>query len=232
MKRYLTVQILVGLPGVGKSHYAHLTQTINNRVKIINRDEIRCDLIARMAAESKGMLDKTDPGAALAHSNDKVFETFIKNNREIKDLDDMVTSYEHMLMRTAIKRMKPATSQKNFLIMDGCHTKWKDLKDLIDILKKIPEVYLEVYFFGDDRTQSSLEVNNKKEGDYSDYCRCGVHSAIPKSIFERKRAEYKELLTNHLKEIKSLIDYGAMDCIDIDTIVPLTEIEGHPSIHF
>lgn len=234
MKQYLTVQILIGLPGVGKSSYARKMKTINDRVKIINRDEIRCDIIAVMAAKEKGLLDRTNPGTTLAHfSYEKEFEEFVKEHKNIENLDDAVDAYERILLRTTIKRNRATTNpKKNFVILDGCHTKWSALKTLIDFIRSYEEVYLEVYMIGDDRSKCEIEVNDKKQNDYSDFCRSGDHSTIPREVLERKRMEYKELLTNHLRELKKLIDYGAMNCIDVDFIVPLEELKGHPSIHF
>lgn len=225
MKQNLTVQILIGLPGVGKSHHAQFMKLSNNRVKVINRDEIRCDTIAFKAAEAALKANRTDPAATLA-DEDKEFEKFVKEHKEIKGLDGEVDEYERKLFQITMKRLRSRSNPRiNFIIFDGCHTKWKSLEELISCIKKYPEVYLEVYIFGDDKSSSEIPLNNKKENDYSDYQRWGFHNSIPEEVFERKRKELKDLLDNHLKELQMLTDYQCMEFIETGIVFPLSEYE-------
>lgn len=225
MKQNLTVQILIGVPGVGKSHHAQFMKLSNNRVKVINRDEIRCDTIAFKAAEAAMKANRTDPAAALA-DEDKEFEKFVETHKDIKGLHEEVDEYERKLFQITMKRLRSRSNPRiNFIIFDGCHTQWNVLEELIQTIKKYPEVYLEVFIFGDEKSPSEIPTNDKKEGDYTDYQRWGYHNAIPKEVLERKRKELKDLLDNHLKELQMLTDYQCMKVIETDFVFPLSEYE-------
>lgn len=197
MRQNLTVQILIGLPGTGKTNYSMFLKQTSSRVSVITRDIIRCEVIWSSLYEGE---NKADNEAFEQH-----FEELVQKYK-VPNLDLKVDKEERLDITRKLRKLNSRPSKTSLIILDGCHTKWDCLERLLKCIRKFINVYIEVMFFGDYDSECHHSTNFKPEGDYSDYNNACCHSSVPICVLQRKRDELKELMTNHMDEIEELSD--------------------------
>lgn len=199
MRQTLTTQILIGLPGTGKSSYAMFMQQMNSRVSVITRDIIRCEVLWYTIYE--GDEDKQDLSVFEEH-----FEDLVKECR-VPNMDLKIDKEERLAIERKIRKNNAKSNPKyNLIILDGCHTKWECIQRLLNTIRKFKNVYIELVFFGDYDSECHHKLTLKPEGDYSDYKNNFQHDAIPIPVLQRKRDELRDLFQNHMDELKNLSD--------------------------
>ena len=101
------------------------------------------------------------------------------------------------------------------IVIDGCHTDYKTLEGLLIFLGQFgSRVLIHLMLIGDADSVCYHSINDRKEGDYSDYGPHGHHQALPDCVVKRKRAEMKDLLDNHFKCLLDRVDdlYWLREC--------------------
>lgn len=188
----ITVWVLVGVPGTGKTTIAH--QMMNAyppfRCRAVSRDEARTDLLIEFES-----LNETE---RLLH---------------IKSMDALVTRR----VNERIRAMLDNPGRLCALIVDGCHTDYNVLSQVLNCLETYgSKVLIHLLMLGDPDSVCCHAVSPNQEGDYSDYGPHGTHQNVPLVVLERKRKEMADLLTNHMKEILMRVDevYCIYDCFD------------------
>lgn len=190
-----TFWIMCGIPGTGKSTVAEVLKNAYPpfRSIVISRDEIRTDLIYDFSK-----LDE---------------ET---RKRHMSMLDDF-TSWA-VIKR--IRRLINSTKKEDryaAIIIDGCHTNYTTLLELLLALNQMGnQVIVNLVVVGDEESICCHAINDRKEGDYSDYGPHGHHQALPNVVIERKRREMHELLRHRSKDIFKRVDeiYCIPDAFD------------------
>lgn len=199
MRQNLTVQILMGLPGTGKSSYAMFMRQMNPRVTVITRDVIRCEVLWYSMYE--GNEDKTDLSVFEKH-----FEELLKECR-VPNLDLKIDKEERLAVERKIRKLNSKPNPKyNLIILDGCHTKWECIQRLLKVIRKFKNTYIELIFFGNYESECHHKLTLKPEGDYTDYKNTFQHTSIPIRVLQRKREEFKDIFQNHMDELKQMSD--------------------------
>ena len=110
-----------------------------------------------------------------------------------------------------IKTIKNVWNQDQYsgIIIDGCHTEWKTLKELLDSVRQYcAQATISLLLIGNCHAKCGHLLNNHQEGDYSDYnLNEYTHKSVPSVVFQKKKAQYQELLENHSDDIYSITDY-------------------------
>lgn len=188
----ITVWIMVGIPGTGKTTISEMMKNAYPpyRCKVISRDETRTDILIDL-------------------------ERLPEDERKIrlKAMDTLTT-------RGVMERVRFFLDDPGrlcSLIIDGCHTHWLTLLEMIDCVARYGnKVLINLLILGDPESTCCHAVSPKEEGDYSDYGPHGTHQNIPIVVLERKRKEMADLLTNHMEQIIPKVDeiYCILDCFD------------------
>lgn len=190
-----TIWILCGIPGTGKTTVAELLRNAYPpfRAVTISRDEIRTDLIYD-------------------------FSKLDRETRENKmNMLDEFTSWEVIRRIRKLINGTPREERFSAIIIDGCHTNYMTLLELLLYLEQFGnQVIVNLMILGDEESVCCHAINDRKEGDYSDYGPHGHHQALPNVVIERKRKEMHELLRQRSKDIFKRVDeiYCIPDAFD------------------
>ena len=187
-----TVWVTCGIPGVGKTTISEAIRSAYPpfHCAVVSRDEIRTDILWD--------LRKLGPEV---------------QERSLKHMDRL-TSIE---VQERVGRMLDEENQKHWsaIVIDGCHTDYKTLEGLLIFLGQFgSKVLIHLMLIGDHDSVCFHAINDRKEGDYSDYGPHGHHQALPDCVVKRKRAEMKDLLDNHFKCLLDRVDdlYWLREC--------------------
>ena len=178
-QRQTTVWVLCGLPGVGKSTLADAIYRAY--------PPLRCRIISRdnIRTDLIWQARKEDP------------------KKEFSDLDQKVT-------KTVLQQIKQVIKTRCCvgLVIDGCHTRFSDLLNLLQFLNGfLNQIQVNLLIVGNELSDCNHGISNKKEGDYSDYSTCGQHNAVPYCVLARKRKELAETLrVENLVQIFQYVD--------------------------
>lgn len=184
-QRQTTVWVLCGLPGVGKSTLAEAIYRAY--------PPFRCKVISRDHIRTD-LLWQARKGDAKG---------------ELGDLDQKVSNL-------VIQEVKQAINTKCCvgLVIDGCHTRFSVLFDLLRFLNGfLNQIQVNLLVIGNELSECNHGVNEKNEGDYGDYSSNGQHNAIPRCVLVRKRKELAETLrTENMKRLIQYVD----ECLFIE----------------
>ena len=179
----VSVWITCGIPGTGKTT---LSETIRNAYPpyscaVVSRDEIRTDLLW----DSRKLDRKTQ----------KLQNKWM----------DRMTSWE--VQERLARMLDDPKKHWNGIVVDGCHTDANTLENLLEFLNQYENrIIVHLIIVGDEDSPCFHAINDRKEGDYSDYGPHGHHQSLPHCVVQRKREEMKDLLENHLNCIVPHVD--------------------------
>lgn len=165
-----TFWVLCGLPGTGKSTFAtYLRESYPTGLcKIITRDVARMDLLWD---------SRKDP--------DKWKETHTSS------MDDLTSEL-------VLHRIKDAYSERRYhgIVVDGCHTRWDTLKQLLDMISEYENATINLVIIGTAKSRCMHRLSSRKKDDYGDYQDgSAFHNSLPQEVFEQKQREMLDLVT-------------------------------------
>lgn len=184
-KQAATFFIMIGIPGVGKTSFSKSMFEESPwgtlKAELVSRDEIRCNLIWE------------------ARKSQDISNQLLNLDKEVDRLE--IASIEKHLEKR----------QEKIVILDGCHTQFFHLLNIIDTIKKLsPDSLVNLFFIGDENSKCYHKLSEHKEGEYSDYNLqsegSSQHDTIPKEVLTRKRKELKELITYFTKALRFKAD--------------------------
>lgn len=190
-----TVWILCGIPGTGKSTIAEILAQ--------SYPPFSCVIISR---------DETRTG--LLHDMEHLDEDTRKRRHNM--LDEL-TTWEVISRLQRLITDTPKKERRAAIIIDGCHTDYMTVMHLLLCLNEMGnDVIVNFVVLGDADSVCCHAINDRKEGDYSDYGPKGFHQSLPDCVVKRKRQEMHDLIKNHSNDIVSLVDevYCIPDCFD------------------
>lgn len=174
--------VLCGLPGTGKSTFASYIEDSypHDHCKIIERDTARMDLLW-----------------------DSRKDTVDWKEKHQAPLDDLTTEL-------SIERMRNAYYEYKYhgIVIDGCHTEWRTLKKILDVLSGFSQATVNLVIVGSSSSKCMHNLSDRKTDDYGDYIfGTSLHTSLPKEVFEKKQLQMKELCTeDHFKQLGELCD--------------------------